>query len=174
LDFKKYPFKDNYVNFEPLKKRQFSKKKESNKNIEELTSMDPVYEEKDEDNKNEQMKIISSPRVRFMTELKEDVISPRLYFSSFHMNSSNKYDLETDEVIAEDNNENNVENEYFAKKHKNSYLNLEDFIDKKEANFDHMQGELIVNTENIETIKEENIEEDDIMNYHKAISTGNN
>jgi hypothetical protein len=46
-----------------------------------------------------------SPRIKFMTDFKEDTISAKLLNTHF-----NKYDI-TEEIIAEDNNENIVENE---------------------------------------------------------------
>ena len=67
-------------------------------------AIDPILEVKEETEKFEQ-KVLESPRIKFMTDFSEDNISSKLINQHF-----NKYDI-TDEIIAEDNNENVIENE---------------------------------------------------------------
>ena len=63
--------------------------------------IDPILEVKEETDKFDR-KIHESPRIKFMTDFKEDTISAKLLNTHY-----NKYDIE--DIIAEDNNENIVE-----------------------------------------------------------------
>jgi len=140
--------------------------------------MDPVVEDKEEEIKNETKHKISklnSPRVKFMTDNKEDVAIQSNFHSasSFHYVSKD-YSIETDEIIAEDNNENIIENDFHLKKKDSSHKILENVIDREEE-FNYNVHELNVNSvsvANFETIKEEkdeNIEEEHVLN--RKIST---
>jgi hypothetical protein len=132
--------------------------------------MDPVYEVKEEGEvKYEKIKVINSPRVKYLTEFKEDIISPRNFYNSSFINSGNKYDIETSEVITEDNAENNVD-DFQLKKLIAHHLKLEDFIDKSDT-IEEITGLCNVNTDDIEAIKEE-IQEDEEIG-HKINSVHN-
>ena len=94
-----------------------------------------------------------------MTDNIEDTKYCPTYYSSNHV-SSFKFDYkEQNEVIAEDNNENNLEN--VELKISTSSKKLENFIDKSEA-FDDQISIKKISDNIIEPIKEENIEEDEI------------
>jgi len=126
--------------------------------------MDPVVEVKEEIEKPERKLLMNSPRISYLTDTHEDAISPRKYYTSaFHT----KFDLVTNSVITEDNNENAVEFNDKKKlkiKKKDSFVRtkIEHFVDKSE-NVEEGNNEINVDTDNIETIKEENYEEEDLV-----------
>jgi hypothetical protein len=116
--------------------------------------MDPVYEVKEETTHAMYDMPIYSPRFKLMSDYREDNIQPkRFYTTSFH----NLYDVEIDEVIAEDNNEENIGE---TEKKKKLLIKLENFIDKSEIVNDgnHIDNNLI-----IDPIKEENIEDEEVI-----------
>lgn len=171
-DFRKTSSHEKYVKLERGKTKPKTTQSSTFASCNHLTVMDPVYEVKEEaEGRFEQRKVINSPRVNYLTDYKEDYISPRGYYNSSFVNSASKYDMETNEVIAEDNNENLVENEVVKKRFTN-HLKMADFIDKSDG-IEEKTSSIAVNTDNIESIKEENIEEEDILS-HKINTTSKN
>jgi len=127
--------------------------------------MDTLFEVKEEqcpDASENKSKIkLQSPQMKFITDYEEDNTCRPAFFSSNHA-STLKFDyIEQDEVITEDHDENNLENNLEMRKSSSS-KKLENFIDKSEA-FDEQHGSMKkAMTENIiESIKEENIEEEE-------------
>lgn len=125
--------------------------------------MEPVFEveeiDKPENNKN-----ISSTRLKLIKDSKEETISntntQQIYASA------NIYD-EIVDSIAEDNNENIIENENKSSK---MHKKLENFTDKME-DIDEINNDLCINTQDIQTIKEENNEEEE-FNVDKLNNCG--
>lgn len=105
--------------------------------------------------------------MKFLTDNIEDTkVGVPSYFSSNHV-SSYKFDyIEEEQVIREDNNENNLEAvETMKKSHSNK--KLETFLDKSE-NFGEQHDIKKPDNIIIESIKEENIEEEEITNFHQG------
>ena len=101
---------------------------------------------------------MKSPQQKFLTDNIEDTTYCPTYYSSNL--SSFKFDYkEQNEVIAEDNNENICEK--IETKRSHSSKKIENFFDKSEA-FDD-QANKKVSEIIIEPIKEENIEEDEVI-----------
>lgn len=130
-------------------------------------TMDPVVEDKEEEARNEvkeNLLSLNSPRVKFMTDNKEDVT---LSTSSFHYFPKD-YSIETNEVIAEDNNENLQENDCQVKKKESKHKILENMIDKEE-NYNIQELNVNINgSANFEIIdeeKEENGEEVEFIQH---------
>jgi len=117
--------------------------------------MEPVFEVKEEIEKAENNKNISSTRLKLIKDSKEETISnthPQQFISA-----ANLYDHFVD-TIAEDNNENIIENEIGTSK---SHKKIENFIDKLE-DIEEINNDLCIDTINIDPIKEENNEDEDI------------
>lgn len=169
---KRKPFKYSYTSLNDdfpkgknFKKSKFESFKTLMQNI--LPNMDPVAEVKeDEKDLNSQLKGlnlgINSPRIRLLTDIKEDQAINSSNLSNFSNFANNYYargySVETNEIIAEDNNENIIENDLVNKEtlHKNM---LEGIIDKEEILNIH---ELNVNCNSeFEPIKEENVLEEE-------------
>jgi hypothetical protein len=136
------------------------------------TNMDPVVEVKEEEQTRNEAKqgmlSLNSPRIKYMTDNREDVTiqTPNyLSNSSFHYLPKD-YTIESGNIIAEDNNENLVENETKIRKKESMHKMLENIIDKEE---NYNIQELNVNAgsnANFEPIKEEkdeNFEEDETL-----------
>jgi len=124
--------------------------------------MEPVFEVKEEVEKPEKHKNISSIRLKLIKDSKEDNISNKHHPQQQQFYSTtNLYDHIVD-TIAEDNNENIVENEIRAAK---SHKKIENFIDKLE-DLDEINNDLCIDTHNIDPIEEEN-NEDEEFNFDK-------
>lgn len=160
-----------------LPKEPITPKIKSNSKSKTISSlMDPVYEVKEEaDDKNEKVnKVMNSPRIKYLTDFKEDVIPSKKVFSSIH-NTFHKvnYEMEKDEVITEDNNENIPEEGRKVKKKESSHKFLESFIDKTDSVISdevNLNDNQLINVEepaDFETIKEEIIEDDEKETIHK-------
>jgi SOS response regulatory protein OraA/RecX len=140
------------------------------KSFREINFLETLYEIKEEQcpdvtvDKKSLIKL-QSPQIKFLTDNIEDTTVCPTYFTSNHV-SSFKFDyVEEEQVIAEDNNENNLELTVLKKSHSNK--KLETFIDKSE-NFDDNKKQISDNI--IEEIKEENNEEEEVnetANYHQ-------
>lgn len=126
--------------------------------------LDPVAEVKEETDKPDHTKVLSSPRIKYLTDYREDTIAKGQsgYTNSF-------FHCEENEVIAEDNDENNVENE-FNRRAFSVHLKIEDFIDKSDI-MDDMNNDLIVDTLNVDPIKEEDANEEEYTMDRKISST---
>lgn len=118
------------------------------------TEMEPVFEVKEEVEKPENNKNISSTRLKIIKDSKEDTIS-NTHLQQFY-STANLYDHIVD-TIAEDNNENLIENEIRTAK---SHKKIESFIDKSEE-IEEMNNDLCIDTLNIDPIKEENNEDEE-------------
>jgi hypothetical protein len=155
-------------------------KKMKTRNILNITSslMDPVYEVKEEENIGIGMihnKSLNSPR-----DYKEDSISPKSNytassFSSFHKNwdvnrGNFNYGIEGEGIITEDYTENDTEILSTLRKKDSTMSGHNKFvenlvIDKTEplSNRDELGNIQIPKNENIDTIKEENLEDEDFF-----------
>jgi len=103
--------------------------------------------------------------MKFLTDNIEDMTVCPVYLSSNHVSSFKYNNIEEEQVIKEDNNENNLE--CIEMKKNSSCKKLENFIDKLE-NFEDQIGMKKTHTDNIiETIKEENVEEEEITDFHQ-------
>ena len=124
--------------------------------------MEPLFEVKEEVEKLDNNKNLGpSPRIKLIKDSKEEDISN----TNMQFYSSSMYD-QISETIAEDNNENVIDHEIKSKTHKK----IENFTDKMD-DIDEINNELIIDTENIEAIKEEN-NEDDEYNTDKLNNSG--
>lgn len=144
--------------------------------------MDPVYEVKEETDldKNERVnrRMITSPRIKYMTDFKEDIdiLQTKKIFSSIHKHN---YEMEKDEVITEDNNENMPEEIRKVKKKQSSHKFLENFIDKTDSVISeefNLNNDQFINAgekTNFEIIKEEEVveEEEKELTHHKHNSS---
>jgi len=130
-------------------------------------NLDTLYEVKEEqciDALENKSKIkLQSPQMKFMIDYAEDNTYHQAFFGSNKKMSSFRFDyVEQEEIITEDHDENNLESHLDMRK-SSSIKKLESFIDKSEA-FDEQLGIGKKSmTENIiiESIKEENAEEED-------------
>lgn len=160
--------------------------KNHNPNNPRSMNMDPVVEVKEEDkeakdgrqdslSKGMGMISLNSPRIKYLTDIKEDsAINTHNFIPTtlFHMHKDYSLTVETDEIIAEDNNENLIDNTETVKKRESFHKLLENVIDKED---NYPIQELNVNcgaSSNaiFETIKEENIEEEekDVIPHNKT------
>lgn len=121
--------------------------------------MEPVFEVKEEVEKAENNKNISSSRLKLIKDSREDTIS-NTHAQQFY-STANLYDHIVD-TIAEDNNENLVEHEIRSSK---SHKKIENFVDKLEE-IEDFNNDLCIDTFNIDPIKEE-INEDEEYNLDK-------
>ena len=115
--------------------------------------MEPVFEVKEEIEKPENNKKISSTRLKLIKDSKEDIFSNSI-LQQFY-STANLYDNIVD-TIAEDNNENLVDNEIRAKTHKK----IENFVDKLEE-IEDFNNDICIDTFNIDPIEEENNEDEE-------------
>ena len=115
--------------------------------------MEPVFEVKEEIEKPENNKKISSSRLKLIKDSKEDIF-PNSHLQQFY-STANLYDNIVD-TIAEDNNENLVDNEIRAKTHKK----IENFVDKLEE-IEDFNNDICIDTFNIDPIEEENNEDEE-------------
>ncbi len=125
--------------------------------------MEPVFELKEEEiERPEKNKKISSSRIRIIKDSKEDNFSN--FSNNQPLNMANLHDQIVD-TIAEDNNENIIENENLNKLHKK----LENFVDKLEDIQEINKNDICVDFDalDIETIKEELNEYDEVFNLEK-------
>jgi hypothetical protein len=140
-------------------------------NVDILTmNFDPVVEDREEERDANQKQLLglNSPRVLFMTDFTEDTGIHPWNVANLHVHRD--YALDTSEVIAEDNNENNVEE---VRRKPKEFLHksvLDDIIDREEIIISKMH-ELNVNSENLdfETINEANVEDEDKDNQPKLL-----
>ena len=131
--------------------------------------MDPVYEVKEEaENKYENFKINNSPRIKYLSDFKEDTFSNHSFYSSSFVNNGNKFEFETNEVIKEDNAENNIDDANLKKLIEN-HLKIENFLDK--SDFIEDKTDVNVNIYDVEAIKEEVLEDEEIT--HKINNSYN-
>jgi hypothetical protein len=128
----------------------------SSKNIHNSPLMDPVYEVKEEIYTNDGMimQMHPSPRFKLISDFKEDLNS-KIYTSGY-------YDLDVEEVIAEDFEDNVADIE---KKDKKVLIKLENFIDKSEA---VANEEMRLDNTVVDPIKEENIEDEEVIHMNKG------
>jgi len=135
------------------------RKHKPHKSFRETNLMDTLYEVKEEQNPEitiEKKTIkLQSPQMKFLTDNLEDT-TIKHFFSSNNMGS---YKFDQEDVITEDNNENNLENVELKKSTSNK--KLETFIDKSESFDDQMNVKKNITETLIETIKEENVEEEE-------------
>lgn len=163
INFNKKLTNSKFVNLEQRINNLPKTKLSGNFTSHSLVNMDPVYEVKEEsDLKNESIKVISSPRVKYLTGFSEDMVSSRGYYNTSFINSTNKYDFEANDIITEDNAENNVDNDLNLKKLIAHHLKLEDFIDKSDT-IEEVIGSCNINTDDFECIKEENQDDEEIQ-----------
>jgi len=138
----------------------------SSEKIFKLTEMEPVFEVKEEVEKPENhKKSISSSRLKLIKDSKEDTIS-NTHLQQFYT-TSNLYDHFVD-TIAEDNNENLVENELGTTK---THKKIEKFVDKLE-DIEEINNDLCIDTLNIDPIKEENNEDEEYNLDKKHFNLG--
>jgi hypothetical protein len=146
-----------------------SPKVEGYKTINSVSYMDPVVEVKEEAEvtKNEKrVHHMNSPRMHFMTDMREDTISPK---STYHNTSSFSNIIyknwETmEEAIQEDNNE-NIPEQNLKRKDSKSKLKFSENIIRDKTDDVCEQGEVDfkLNEMDIEVIKEENAEEEEVL-----------
>jgi hypothetical protein len=137
-------------------------------------NMDPVVEDREEEVKIEKkhpFSVLNSPRILYMTDNREDTIQAPTFHhtSSSFIYFSKDYSVETGEIIAEDNNENNVDADLNLRKKDPLHKIIENMIDKEE-NYNIQELNVNVGTNAaFEPIKEENYEEEDTL--QRKIST---
>lgn len=125
--------------------------------------MEPVFEVEEVD-KPENNKKISSSRLKLFKDSKEETISNT---KTHHIYASgNIYDQIVDS-IAEDNNENVMENETKSSK---IHKKIENFTDKLD-DINEINSDLCIKIENVQSIKEEN-NEDEEFNVDKLNNSG--
>jgi hypothetical protein len=148
--------KQNELGAEVLSKNLLKNlRMKSSKNIHSSPLMDPVYEVKEESGGGFYDMQMQSPRFKLMSDFKEDNFQPKIY------TTSGFYDLE--DVIAEDRNEDNIAE--IEKKDKKVLVKLENFIDKSEAVGNE---EIRIDNTDVEPIKEENIEDEEVIHMNKG------
>ena len=112
---------------------------------------------------------LQSPQMKFLTDNIEDTKVCSNYLNSNHL-ASCKFDYTKEEhIIAEDNNENNLECCFDMRKSV-SNKKIESFIDRSENFEDYLNMKKSLTESIIEPIKEENIEEEEMIstsNFHQ-------
>jgi len=123
------------------------------------SEFEPVFEEDERPEKTH--KEISSTRLKIIKDSKEDSISSNEPKQQYYL-STNIYDKIFDSIQEEDHNENLFEQELKSSK---SYKNFTDKLDGIEE-----MNDLVFDTFNIESIKEENNEEEEFNTNKMNIS----
>jgi len=151
-------------------------------------NMDPVVEVKEEDREAKDIRqenisktgmiSLNSPRIKYLTDIKEDsTINSHNFMSTsiFHLHKDYSLTVETDEIIAEYNNENIIDNTETIKKRESFHKLLENVIDKEDnLNIQELNVNCGISpTPVFEPIKEEIVEDDEKeIIHHKKNSSG--